>query len=401
MVASHPMPTLRLKAGHVQPVWAGHPWVYAQAIEWIEGGAVAGDEVSVVDPRGNFLGRGLYSPGSAIPVRVLTRDATTQIDGAFFRAHVDQALRARAAMGLPSDDTNGCRLIHAEGDGLPGLIVDRFDDVLVVQLLTFGMKAREQLIFEALLDRVRPRAIVDRTPAQAAKMERFTAGVGTVRGEEVTRIAFKERGLSYVLPTELGQKTGYYFDQRPLRARVEALAKGKRVLDAYCFLGSFAAAAARGGATEVVAVDESAVALEVGAECARLNGLADKIRFVRQDARKALVEAGAQGGYDLVIVDPPRLAPTRSARDSALVAYAKLAEIACRATTPGGLLVICSCSAAVDLTSLTRALATGARRANVDAIVLERCFQGPDHPVPAAFGEGLYLKSLIARVMPR
>ncbi len=395
------MPTVRLKAGHVQPLWAGHPWVYAQAIEWIEGGATAGDLVTVIDPKGNLLGRGFYSPGSAIPVRILSRDATTHIDSAFFRAQVDRAVASRLALGLPSDDTTGYRLIHADGDGLPGLVVDRFADVLAVQLLTFGMKAREALILEALIDRLRPRTIIDRTPAGTAKIEGFTPGAGVIRGEPTQSFAFKERGLSFAIPTELGHKTGFYFDQRPLRARFEALAKGRRVLDAYSFVGSFSLGAARGGATEVLAVDESVMALEVGAECARLNGLQDRIRFVRQDARKALAEAGTKGGFDLVVVDPPRLAPTRAARDGALVAYSKLAELACRATTPLGIVALCSCSAAVDLTALTRALATGARRANVEAVVLERCFQGPDHPVPAAFGEGLYLKSLIARVVPR
>jgi 23S rRNA (cytosine1962-C5)-methyltransferase len=395
------MRTVRLKAGHVQPVWAGHPWVYAQAIEWIEGGATAGDEVTVVDPRGNVLGRGFYSPGSAIPVRLLVRDATTHIDGAFFRAHLERAIASRAALGLPGPHTTGYRLVHAEGDGLPGVIVDKFDDVAVVQLLTTGMKLREGLVFEALTDKLGPRAIIDRTPASFAKAEGFLPMTGVVRGEDVKSLVFKEHGLAYEIPLELGQKTGFYFDQRPLRGLVAALSKDKRVLDAYSYVGPFAMAAASHGAKEVVAVDESAVALEIGAECARRNGLAERIRFVKQDARKALQEAGAAGGYDLVIVDPPRLAPSRGAREGALVAYAKLAEAACRATTPGGLLVICSCSAAVDLRALTRALATGARRANVQAVVLERSFQGGDHPVPAAFDEGLYLKSLIARVEPR
>jgi 23S rRNA (cytosine1962-C5)-methyltransferase len=164
-------------------------------------------------------------------------------------------------------------------------------------------------------------------------------------------------------------------------------------------VGAFAIAAARGGAREVVAVDESALAVEVGAECAALNGVADRVRFAKEDARRALTEA--KGSFDLVIVDPPRLAPTRGARDQALVAYTRLAESGCRATRPGGLLVFCSCSAAVNLEALTRALATGATRANAHATVLERWFQGADHPVPAAFGEGLYLKALIARVASR
>ncbi len=401
---------MRLKRGHVQPVWAGHPWVYAQAVDRIDGGAVAGDEVSVVDPRGNLLGRGFYSPGSAIPVRLLVRDATTRLDGSFFRARVEQAAALRGTLGLraepvpgsepsgPSANT-GYRLVHAEGDGLPGLIVDRYGDVLVIQMGTLGMKQRESQVHEALLAAVGPRAIVDRTSAQTAKTEGFVPSSGVVRGDDVKALDFVERGLRFRVPLELGQKTGFYFDQRGLRGRIEELANGKRILDAYCFVGAFAIAAARGGASEVVAVDESARALEVGAECAALNGVSDRIRFVKGDARRALREAN--GAFDVVIVDPPRLAPTRGAREQALVAYSKLAENACRATRPGGLLVLCSCSAAVDLAELTRALATGATRANADATVLERWFQGPDHPVPAAFGEGLYLKALLALVKPR
>lgn len=393
--------TVRLKPGHVQPVWAGHPWVYAQAVDRVEGGATRGDEVSVLDPRGNLLGRGFYSPGSAIPVRLLVRDAETWIDGAFFRQRILRALEARREMGVATDATNGYRLVHAEGDGLPGLIVDRFDDVLVVQFLTFGMKSREGLVLEALMSTLSPRAILDRTPAGAAKNEGFAAASGVVRGEEITELVFKERGLVFRLPLDLGQKTGFYFDQRGLRARVEELARGRRVLDAYTYVGAFAMSAARGGAKSVLAIDDSAIAVEIGALCAKENGLDANIAFAREDARKTLQRAGIEGGYDLVIVDPPRLAPSRSAREGALVAYAKLAEAACRATRPGGLLVVCSCSAAVDLTALTRALATGALRANVTATVQERHFQGADHPVSAAFGEGLYLKALIARVDKR
>jgi 23S rRNA (cytosine1962-C5)-methyltransferase len=398
--------TVRLKPGHVQPIWAGHPWVYAQAIERVEGGATRGDEVHVVDPRGNFLGRGFYSSGSAIPVRLLVRDEKTVLDTAFFRARIERAVSARALLGLgTSEETTGYRLVHAEGDLLPGLIVDRLGDVLAVQFLTFGMKEREAMILEALAQVIKPRAIVDRTPQGSAKAEHFIAGSGIVRGAtELERMAFRERGLSWSIPFDLGQKTGFYFDQRELRAKVEVLARSapgegaKRVLDAYSYVGAFGLAAARAGA-DVVCVDESAVALEIGAENALANGLAERVRFERGDARRAMQDA--RGSYDLTIVDPPRLAPTRSAREQALVMYSKLAELGCRATKPGGTLVLCSCSAAVDLGALTRALATGAVRANVSALVVERSFQGGDHPVPAAFGEGLYLKAVVARIEPR
>jgi 23S rRNA (cytosine1962-C5)-methyltransferase len=378
--------------------------VYAQAIERVEG-ATRGDEVSVVDPRGNFLGRGFYSSGSAIPVRLLVRDEKTPIDTAFFRARIERALLARTLLGLgTTNETTGYRLVHAEGDLLPGLIVDRFNDVLAVQFVTFGMKEREAIVLEAITQALKPRAIVDRTPPGSAKAEHFVPTGGIVRGAtDVRQFEFAERGLSWTIPLELGQKTGFYFDQRELRARVEVFARSlegqsKRVLDAYSYVGGFGLAAARAGA-EVVCVDESALAMEVGAENARANGCATRMRFERGDARRAMQDAHAT--YDLTIVDPPRLAPTRSAREQALVMYSKLAELGCRATKPGGMLVLCSCSAAVDLNALTRALATGAVRANVSALVIERGFQGADHPVPAAFGEGLYLKAVVARIEPR
>ncbi len=206
-------------------------------------------------------------------------------------------------------------------------------------------------------------------------------------------------GCATRIPLTLGQKTGFYLDQRALRARVEQLARGRRVLDAFSFVGAFGLAAARGGASEVLSVDESAVAVEVGAECARRNGLDGRIRFVREDAKGAFQGASRAGaGFDMVICDPPKLAPSRAARDGALGAYKSLASAACRAVKPGGLLVFCSCSSAVGIEDLVRALALGAREARLSAVVFDRHFQGGDHPVPAAFPEGLYLKAVIARV---
>jgi 23S rRNA (cytosine1962-C5)-methyltransferase len=386
-------------------VWTGHPWVFAQAIAQIQGGAVSGDEVIVVDPRGTLLGRGLYTPRSAIPVRMYTRD-DSPIDGALFRRRIERAIAHRRDIGLPytaaGHETDAYRLIHAEGDELPGLVVDMFRDIATVQLTTAGVKKRQGIIFDALCASLPIRAIIDRTPLALAQLEGFEPGSGVVRGDvTVDRLSFVERGLKYDLPLSLGQKTGFYLDQRPLRTRVEQLAHGRRVLDVFTFVGTFAMAAARGGAKEVRAVDESANAIEVAAECARQNGLLDRIRFARADARKALREASQEGGFDLVICDPPKLAPTRASKDGGIGAYRALAHAACRALRPEGLLVLCSCSRAVSLDDLARALAIGAREANMRAIVFDRHFQGADHPVPAAFPEGLYLKSLIARLETR
>lgn len=395
-------PKVTLKAGHVRPVWTGHPWVFAQAIAQIEGGAVAGDEVVVVDPRGAVLGHGLYTPRSAIPVRMFTHD-DTPVDGALLRRRLERAIQHRRDLGFPSlahgHETNAYRLVHAEGDGLPGLVVDVLGDVLVVQIGTIGIKRREGLVFDVLSEALAPRAIVDRTSAQLARMEGFEPGEGVVRGDaSLDRLAFVERGLRYDIPLAMGQKTGFYLDQRTLRARIEQLALGKRVLDAFCFVGTFAMAAARGGAIEVVAVDESALAVEIGAECARQNGLSGRIKFERSDARKAFARASQEGGFDLVICDPPKLSPTRGSKDGALGAYRALVTAGCKATKAGGIFVMCSCSSAITLDDLTRALALGAREARMHAVVFDRHFQGADHPVSAAFPEGLYLKSLIARL---
>jgi 23S rRNA (cytosine1962-C5)-methyltransferase len=388
-----------LKAGHVQPVWAGHPWVFAQAVERIEGGAQAGDEVEVKDARGNFLGRGLYSPGSAIPVRILTRDRERHVDAKLLGARLQAAVERRRRLGLPSAETNAVRLVHAEGDELPGLVVDQLGDVLSVQLGTIGMKRREATILDTLEQLLRPRAIVDRTSERAAKSEGFAATQGVVRGDAaLSHFDVSERGLRFQIPLELGQKTGFYVDQRELRARVAELSSGRRVLDTYSFVGAFALGAARAGATEVEAVDQSALALTVAADAARLNGLEGKIRFECEDSVQALDRAGKHGGFDLVICDPPKLAPTRAARARALGLMRRLSGQAARATKPGGLLVLCSCSAAIGLPELTRALSLGAADLGLRAIVLERFFQGADHPVPAAFPEGLYLTSLIAEI---
>jgi len=386
-----------LKPGHVRPIFSGHPWVFKQAIQSVEGGPAPGDEVVVSDPSGRPLGRGFYNPTSAIPVRLFThRDIP--VDAALLRARFGRALELRKTLALPSDGTTAFRLVHGEGDALPGLIVDVMGDVVCVQLNTVGIKRREGLVFDAIQEAMSPRAIIDRTSESAARMEGVLAGAGVVRGETVERLVFEERGFSYEIPIALGQKTGFYLDQRDLRSRIESLARGRSVLDAYSYVGAFSLAAARGGAVRVLAVDQSALAAEVAAETARKNGMSGTIDVTRMDALKAMEDASTSGGFDLVLCDPPKLAPSRAKLEAALNAYRKLARAGCRATKLGGLLVLSSCSSAVALHDLVRALALGARDANLSPTVLEHHFQAADHPVPAAFPEGLYLKSVIARI---
>ncbi len=395
----------------MQPIWAGHPWVYAQAIARIEGAApTPGDEVRVVDPHGHSLGRGFYSPRKAIPVRLFTRDDAESLDDDLWLVdRLQRALARRRAIGLPAAidparRTDGYRLLHAEGDFVPGLVVDCFgvdDDgrggVVVVQVGTAGLRRRAALLVSAIEKTLAPSAIIDRTTTSVAQGEGFTLAPGTFDRGKAESLRFRERGLSYEIPLEIGQKTGFYFDQRGLRDRVETLARDRKVLDTYCYVGPIALAAARGGARSVLAIDDSMKALEVGAANARANGL--KVAFERGDVRKELPKLAALGErFDLVILDPPKLAPTRGDRDAAAQYQTKLVEAACAVTAKDGLLVVCSCSTALGMPELARSLAIGARKGGRVATVLERLGQGPDHPVPAAFPEGIYLSTLIAEL---
>lgn len=394
-LASERLPTVVVKAGHVQPLWAGHPWVYAQAIERIDGDVVAGSEVHVVDRRGQRLGRGFYSPSSAIRVRLFATDAgEVPFDLHLVRALKRARLR-RSAWQLPSEDTDAFRLVYAEGDELPGLIVDVYGDVCALQLGTVGMYERREQIVAALVAELDPRAIIDRTSVEAARREGFVASQGVIHGDaDLGELRFRERGLEFAVPLELGQKTGFYLDQRVLRARVEQLARGRRVLDCYTYVGAVALSAARGGASFVRASDKSEAAIDVARACAGRNAL-PRVEFHAQDAFEALRSVRADERFDLVICDPPKLAPKRSAAPKAVQLMQRLARAASEATSPGGLVLLSSCSAALGLNELTRAAALGAREVGVRLTIVERLFQGPDHPVPAAFPEGSYLSSVL------
>ncbi len=380
-------------------MWAGHPWVYAQAVEYIEGGATPGDEVDVVDPRGQFLGRGLYSPGTAIVVRLYTRSKSQSIDQSLVEQRLKSALIRRQMLGLPSVRTNAFRWVNGEGDDFPGLVIDRYADTTVVQLTTIGVKQRDAIIFDAIEHLLRPRCIIDRTSAKVAEVEKIEFGRGVVRGlSESSDLVFRERAFEFVIPQELSQKTGFYLDQRTLRGRVEQMSKGRKVLDVFSYVGPFSLAAARGGALAVTAVDSNPVVLEVAAQLAARNGFADRIVHEHNDAFDALKRVGRSGGYDIVVCDPPKLAPSRAACDRAHTYMRRIAAAGCQAVSPGGLLILCSCSAALGLKELTRALALGGRDVNVVPRVIERWYQGPDHPVIAAFPEGLYLSAVIAEI---
>lgn len=393
------MTTVTLARGRVQPVWAGHPWVFAQAIAKVEGAPSAGDVVDVVDPEGRFQGRGYWSPKSAIPVRIATRDPRDPLDGASIGRALERAAALRARFGLPGPETDGYRLVHSEGDGLPGLIVDVLGNVATVQLLTIGMKLREQEIFAQVARVAKVKTVIEVASEKAAQREGFEAKTGVVRGPDPASLRFKERGLELDLDPTITQKTGFYFDQRENRAMVERLARGARVLDLYSFVGAFAMFAARGGARSVVAVDSSPVAIATASRLAHHHGMSDRLTFERADARDRMIElARKKERFDLVILDPPKLAPTVKHLERARSAYRKLNADAARLVERDGILASCSCSAAMTPDELVRAATMGARDSGRDLTLLHVGEQGPDHPVPAAFSEGRYLKCAFFRV---
>lgn len=392
--------TVRLRAGHVQPVWAGHPWIFAQAIAALDGAPGPGDVVSVVDPRGNFLGRGYYSPKSAIPVRILTTSPDEALDDAWLGGRVEDAFRSRKNdLGLPNGETTGYRLIHSEGDRLSGLVVDVFGDVASVQLLTAGMKRREDAIFGHIARVTGARSILEVASPHVQRIEGVESTTRIVRGPDVDALRFRERGFEYEIPIEIAQKTGFYFDQRENRARIEGLAAGRRVLDAFSYVGAFALAAARGGAETVLALDSSASALTTAALIARKNGQHSRIVHDRADLKKDLAFRAQRGeNYDLVLLDPPKLIPTARHLEAGERAYRRLNTEGFKLVRRGGLLSTCSCSAAMNETRFLRMLAFAAREARRSIELLWLGREGPDHPSPPAFPEGRYLKCAVVRV---
>lgn len=392
------MPTVTLKPGRVQPVWAGHPWVYAQAIESRTGNLTAGCEVDVLDAKGNLLGRGLWSPDSAIAVRLYTRRAQP-IDGTLLRSRLESALQLRRDLDLPNNETTAYRWVHGEGDGLPGLIIDVFGRQLSVQLGTVGLWNRRDEVLSLIRTLVHPDYIHDRTPEKLAKLEGFDSTAPNSEPPPSSPLRFAELGIRYNIPHELQQKTGYYCDQRPLREWLRGRAEGRRVLDAFSYVGSLGLNAARGGAKHVDCVERSGHAVDVGRQIALDNGLSQVVMH-QGDAHEYLQQL-PNHSYDLTICDPPKLSTNKKGMDAALKRMRALAAEACRVTSFGGELVLCSCSAAIKHPELSRVLALAALDANAQASITHRFTQGPDHPVLAGFAEGEYLSTVVARIFPR
>lgn len=390
------MATVRVKRGRAKPLWHGHPWLYSQGIDKVVGEAEPGDVVDVADDQGRFIGRGFYNAASQIAVRLCTR-AEEPVDAAFLVKRLEAARALRARLGLPSDQTTGYRLVNAEGDGLPGLIVDVYGDCCSVQITALGMKRLENEVYDALEQVLSPRAIFAVGTSGVTGKEGFQIAAGLVRGEAPAQVSFLEHGLELTIDPLAGQKTGAFLDQRDNRRRVGELARGARMLDCYTYLGGFALQALKRGAEHAIAVDISPRALERAREHARRAGVDARLELVEQDVFRYL-EGAPERSFDLVVLDPPKFAPSRRDLEPALKGYKKLNMLGMRAAKPGALLATASCSQIVDPATFERTLAAAAVDAGRRLTILEIHHQPADHPVPPGFTEGRYLKLFLARV---
>lgn len=385
---------------------AGHPWVYADEIkvapETLENGAFA----DVVSEKGSYLGTGLVSLASKIRVRLLSHNANDTYGDEFFARRVRYAVDYRKT--VMGDDFDCCRLIFGEADGIPGVTVDRYGDVLVTQIQSFGMDMRRNMLYRALVDvmgenGVKIRGIFERNDAAVRKLE----GLGETKGwyeadfvgrPESSVLIITENGLKYEVDIENGQKTGFFLDQKYNRLAAAKIAKGRKVLDCFTHTGSFAMNAVMGGASHVTAVDVSQAAIDLARANARLNGIEDKMDFVCADVFDLLPTLG-RAGYDMIILDPPAFTKSRKTVESAERGYKEINYRAMKLLPRGGYLATCSCSHFMDNGLFVRMLNSAARDAEVQLKLVEMRRQAPDHPTLMNVPETDYLKFYIFQVI--
>ena len=388
---------IQLKRGREKSLKRRHPWIFSGAIEKTLGRPGAGDTLDIQDSSGKFLARAAYSPNSQIRARVWTFDAGEEVDAGFFRRRIQKALALRDALPA-SRRTNALRLVHGESDGLPGLIVDRYADVLVVQFLAAGVERWRDPILDALMELAACSAIYERSDAEVRTLEGLQPRSGFVRGNRnAKRCPIIEYGLNFRVDVEEGQKTGFFLDQRESRQRVRELAAGREVLDGFCYTGGFSIAALAGGAKRVTAIESSAAALEVAKENLQANPLdSSLVTFHEGDVFAELRKLRDRNAkYDLVILDPPKFAPTAAQAKNAARAYKDINLLALKLLSPGGLLATFSCSGGVSAELFQSIVAGAALDAGADAKIVERFTAAADHPVALEFPEGEYLKGLL------
>lgn len=370
---------------------AGSPWIFSNEIRMDEAAKAitAGAIVNVRGSDGQSFGTGYFNPRSLIAVRLLADDCDVAIDADFFAARLGRALALRDSLYARPF----YRLCHAEGDGLPGLVIDRFDDTLSVQIGTAGMQRQESAILAALDSLLAPRTVVLKGDAPSRALEGLAPDVRVAKGAGA-RIQVEENGARYLADLAEGQKTGWYYDQRDNRAFIASLAKGKSVLDAYSYTGGFGILAARAGAQEVVCLDSSAPALALAEESARANDV--KVQAVRADVFEELERLAAAGErFDIVLADPPPFVKSRKDLEAGARAYRKLARMAALVTAPRGLLMLASCSHNIAPERFAMECGSGVARTGRRAALIRQAGAGPDHPVHPLLPESAYLKALV------
>lgn len=381
-----------LKKGRDGPVRGGNPWIFSQAIARAEPATLApGEWAEICDAGGAPLGVGYYHPATTIAVRMIAfgRGLDSQ---KIIEDRLRHALEFRRPFIRP--DTNCYRLINGEGDGLAGVVIDRYGEVLVVQLLTAGAELMRDRIVAALNDLIAPRTILERSQGAVRRQEGLADRAGLLAGVPASEAILIENGIQIAVDFEHGQKTGYFLDQRENRLIVKELARGSRVLDAYCYAGGFTLAALAGGPRTAVAVDTSTRALASARRNLELNGYpANACGLVHGEAPRYLADSAAQ--FDLVVIDPPPFA--RSLKDAARAGhlYVELNALAMRAVAPGGYLMTFSCSVHFRGEDFVRAVRIAQARAQRNFRMVRRLGPGPDHPVMLGHAEGEYLTGLL------
>jgi 23S rRNA (cytosine1962-C5)-methyltransferase len=383
-------PLIRLNPGADRRVKAGHPWAFSNEIAMTAAARAVppGSVVRLEGDDGVRHGAWHFNPHSLIAARLLDPDLAAPCDAGWFRAKLSECLTLRDRLF----DAPFYRLVHAEADGLPGLVIDRYGDALAVQANTAGMDRSLPDILAALRDLLDPRVAVARNDSAVRRLEGLEEGVSLLHGTHGTATV-EEAGLSFPVDLLGGQKTGWFFDQRPNRALVARMAPGRTVLDAFCHLGGFGLAAARAGAKEVTLLDRSEHALGLATQAAARAGVAERVTTLKAEALEHLERMAASGRrFEVVVADPPAFAKTRKDVPAALKGYAKLARLAAGVTAPGGVLFIASCSHHVGPADFADAVAWGVGRARRGARILASVGAGPDHPVHPALPESAYLK---------
>jgi 23S rRNA (cytosine1962-C5)-methyltransferase len=393
-------PTASLKPYKDESLRDGHLWIFSGALQqpphWIEAGGL----VDVKSATGQFVARGYYNPQTDIAIRILTRDSAETIDSAFLRRRVHQALELRQV--FQSDVTNAYRLINAEGDGLPGLVVDRYAEILVAQLHTLGMERLRPLLIEALMAETGTHGILLRNDGQSRLREGLEIEEPlVVAGAVPTQVTVRENNVLFVVDPWGGQKTGFFLDQRDKREALRKYSRHKRVLNCFSYTGGFSVYAALSSSdTHTVNVDISAPAIEAARQHFILNGLdPDQHEFYTTNVFDYLEEAQLNGElFDVVVLDPPAFAKTQGTRTQALKAYRRLNQLGMQVLRPGGILLSSSCSGVVGMDDLLGVLSQSALRLHRSVQLLETYSHGVDHPIHLAIPETAYLKAVFCRV---